>query len=54
MNNEISHSSSACDLLYGKSKSGVSEIVGYVDSDFTGDLEKRSPYQGTCLCWTCA
>ena len=38
--------SSACGLLYGKSRSGVSEIVGYVDSDFAGDLDKRKSISG--------
>ena len=35
-----------CGLLYGKSKSDVSEIVGYVDFDFAGDLDKRKSISG--------
>ena len=38
--------SSTCGLLYGNSRSGVSEIVGYVDSDFAGDLDKRKSILG--------
>ncbi|KAH9763595.1 hypothetical protein KPL70_001222 [Citrus sinensis] len=38
--------SSTYGLLYGKSRNGVSEIVGYVDSDFVGDLDKRKSISG--------
>ncbi|KAH9801557.1 hypothetical protein KPL71_001080 [Citrus sinensis] len=38
--------SSTYGLLYGKSRNGVSEIVGYVDSDFAGDLDKRKSISG--------
>ncbi|KAH9658263.1 Integrase catalytic domain-containing protein [Citrus sinensis] len=42
----LERGSSTCGLLYGNSRSGVSEIVGYVDSDFAGDLDKRKSILG--------
>ncbi|KAH9697399.1 hypothetical protein KPL71_023589 [Citrus sinensis] len=33
-------------LMYGKSKHEVCEVRGYVDSDFTGDLDRRKSISG--------
>ncbi|KAH9744862.1 hypothetical protein KPL70_003863 [Citrus sinensis] len=38
--------SSTCGLLYGKTKSDKIEVMGFVDSDFAGDLDKRKSTSG--------
>ena len=38
--------SSTCGLLYGKTKSDISEVMGFVDSDFAGDLNKKKSTLG--------
>ncbi|KAH9651061.1 hypothetical protein KPL70_026606 [Citrus sinensis] len=38
--------SSTCGLLYRKTKSDKIEVMGFVDSDFAGDLDKRKSTSG--------
>ncbi|KAH9668944.1 hypothetical protein KPL70_021590 [Citrus sinensis] len=38
--------SSTCGLLYGKTKSDKIEVMGFVDSDFAGDLDRRKSTSG--------
>ena len=38
--------SSTCGLLYGKIKSDKIKVMGFVDSDFTGDLDRRKSTSG--------
>ncbi|KAH9724437.1 Integrase catalytic domain-containing protein [Citrus sinensis] len=38
--------SSTCGLMYGKSKSDINEVMGFIDSDFAGDLDRRKSTSG--------
>ncbi|KAH9662167.1 hypothetical protein KPL70_024758 [Citrus sinensis] len=38
--------SSTCGLLYGKTKNEEIEVIGFVDSDFAGDLDRRKSTSG--------
>lgn len=41
MDNEIPKRNHGVDLVYGGLNEGGNVLVGYIDSDFAGDLDKR-------------